>query len=690
MKSIISRYKTNIAGAAAAMVIAAAAPAATSAQNFSKVYDALPDMTLDQAYSALIEFQKANPYFANTYIQLGSVCEKKMIMYDPLRETKSIDFWARNAELFYGNLKVYYTEGDVRSEFYENLHIPFSGKKITDADMWRYVEEHKQMCKNHRDTTTLIYTAIESSRLNYNQSIAIFKSICDAYLDMNEMLLRYDDGLVKKLQDLTAHMAECEKQFAEYKRLTKLYPIANYKQIYEKIPIETFRLDGLTNSDFFENRFTMWDYSSWVNNFKKTFDEHIAPLRAEVEKINKAYGDARTEFTRGGIVTTASTKPYDEYFLFRLGHYDVGSLVEVLFDYLESTREMIAMAGDSLGRDTGMDLTLESRKMRRLSRLAQQKDVAAAKRKALAAYVTEARVCRFNDFFKKQYGGLSGLKSFIADEEQYCEGIVDAMSEATASYISRAIRQQAMTTDVYSSALNAAAPAVPLWVTLEPQNVTTKYVTTKIATDGNSQIAAVAGVQKANASSWFVAGISPEKATQWLLKLTGVNQVNGISHTSEGVLVSAIRKLKPVIIKVDATGKEVGQINVDVEITDIMDRDGVSGNIVWTSGNDSKAPKMSMATDEATEATWTTELSGLAMACQVSVVGNGFVVLGITPSGELAALEVTQEGALGRLSVISSGIESVISTIRVSSDEIAALAKTTSGKHKYLSFTVGE
>lgn len=689
MKNII-KAKGRAWGATAMATLCAMAAQTATAQNFSKVYDAMPDMTLDQTYSALINYQKANPYLSCVYVQLGSVSEKKMVMYDPLRETESIIFWGKNAELFYGNLNVYYTDGDVRSEFYENLHIPFSGKRITDDDLWRYVEQHKQKCKNIADSTSLIYAAIESSRSHYNQSIETFKGICDDYLDRNEMLLRYDSKLAARLGELKKHSEECEKQFAEYKRLTKLFPVANYTQLYEKVPIETYRLDGLTNSDFFSNRFNMWDYSAWVADFERTFNSQIVPLRNDVATINKAYMAARSEFEAGGIVAEATKKPYDEYFLFRLGHFDVGSAVDALFDYLEATREMIVMAGDSLGRNLSYAPGLESRKMRRLSRLTLQAKAAAQKRQTLADNVTEGKLARFADLFTGQYGGMTGMKDFMERDAQYCQSIIDQMSEATAAYMSQAAQSQSSETDAYSTPNGQAAPSVPLWVAIDPKSVTARFVSTHIARNTRGQIAAAAGYAKGNAQSWFVAGISAEGSTQWMLRPKGVNSVNKLVATTDGVLVAAIRRLKPAIIFVDGQGNEVASLASETEIVDFMDRDGVSGSIFWTSGNDQGLPTLSMAAEGATDKSWTTALSGMAKAAQVSVTAGGFAVTGITPNGELAVLDVAADGTVGEKTIVAEGIADILATQRVSSVEMGALVTTTDGKHKYLSYGIGQ
>ena len=685
--SILNIERTK--GILLSMLTAIATSTLCISQNYTKVYDALPDMTLDQAYSALINFQKANPYLANTYLQIGNVCEKKMIIYDPLRETNSVEYWAKNAILFYGNLKVYYTENDVRSEFYENIKIPYSGKRVTDEDLWKYVNERKQHCQNHCDSTLLIYAAIEGARLNYNKSIETYESICDEYYDMNEMLLRHDDKLAQKLNILKGYINKCEELFAEYKRLTKLYPIANYKQLYEKVPIETFRLDGLTNSDFFNNRVTICDYSAWIDNLEKTLNSHIIPLRKEVDKINGAYTSIRNEFSKGGIVTLASDKPYDEYFLFRLGHFDVGSIIESLFDYLDETRNLISMAGDSIGRDAGTDAKLERRKMRQLNRLSNSLKTAAEKREIVRTNATESKVARFQQFFDKEYGGLSGLKQFLDNDEAYCQSIIDEMSEATASYIDRAERQLGADKDTYSKAKDQSAPSLPLWVTLDPQSLTSKYVTTHISRNANGDISAVAGHQKGNARSWFAAGISEDMTTNWLIRLKDVNSVNSIKATQDGVLISAIRQLRPVIIYIDAQGKESNVINLDTELVDGMYRDDMTGSIVWFYNNsDEMMPCICIATEGSHSANLISKLKCMASVISISNVNDGYVITGLTSDGALATASMGKDGGTEAFQIICEGIESIKATQRVSANEMAVLARTSDGRHKYIPFKI--
>lgn len=667
-----------------ALVLAAVALSGESvqAQRYSDIYYALPDMTLDQAYCALMEFQKANPYHANTYLQLGSICEKKMILLDPLRDNKSVVYWGQSVALFYGNLKVFYKEGEARGEFYQNLKIPFSGRRIEDADFWAFVEQHKAMAKNHVDTTSMIFAAIEKSKHFYDRSIETYKSICDDYVNMNDLLLRNDEALNKRMADLVKYSDLCVKEFAEYKRLINLYPVMNYKQFYEKLPIETFRLDGLTNSDFYQNRFNIWDFGAWVEEYRAAIRDFIEPLRKEIKAIDDKYRAGRSEFQSGAAQSAVLSAPYDDMFLFRLGRYDNASIVRELFGYLESTRKMLVLAGDSIGRNIPWSSALEARKMRqiyRISKLAAESD---AKRKALLKGITADNVGRFANFFATSYGGHAGLVKFAKEDGEFCESVLATVCDATAQYLADLDQSRKAAVDVYSVAQGAAAPSVPLWAVQDVAAITSKHSTTHISYGKDGTPAHVAGCMKANAKSWFVAGIKDGK-TDWLLNLKGVNGVSGVRSFDGGCLVNALRQLKPTLILVNEVGKEVKSVDTGTEFLDIMECDPISGRIYWASGNEQRAPALA-STDSLGVKAWDVKLAGLSSVASVNIVSDGFLSVGLSADGQLASVLVSASGEVKPIVNASAGVSRVISVSRISANEIGCLVEGTDGKRRFV------
>jgi len=389
-----------------------------NAQKYDDIYDELPNLSLDQAYSKFLAFQKMNPYFANTYIQLGMICEHKMNLSDPLRDISSAQFWSDNAHLFFGNFNVFYKEGDLRSNdvYYENLNIPFSGKKLTEADLKRFVDAHEKTCRDFRDSTMMIYNAISKSKMHYNRCLKTYASICDKFSNYNEMLLGYNKELDASLTSMSVDIDSSVVAFTEYQRLIKAFPLLGYRQRYDMKDILTFRLDGLTNSDFYENRFFMWDYKKWVDAYRDEVNSAILPLRKEIESINAKYADGKKEVESGAVLNAALEQPYDEYFVYRLGRYDNSSLVRELFAYLEARRVFYVHVGDSLTLNVDTVPSLMNRKMRHLYNTAVSAVDAKEKLKQVDSYVTGERVARFADFFGKKYNGEAGLHALQTSE----------------------------------------------------------------------------------------------------------------------------------------------------------------------------------------------------------------------------------------------------------------------------------
>lgn len=407
-----------------AMLCVAFACLSAKAQKYDDIYDELPNLSLDQAYSKLLNFQKKNPYFANTYVQLGMVCEHKMAHTDPLRDIESAQFWSDNAHLFFGNFIVFYKDGDLRSNdvYYENLNIPFAGKKLTEADLKAFVAAHEKKCRSFRDSTLLIYNAIAKSKSHYNHCIATFKSLCDKYASYNDLLLAYDKNIESEMKSLSTDIDSCVIAFDEYKRLIKSYPILNYRQVYDVKDIETFRLDGLTNSDFYDNRFFIWDYQKWVKEYREAIENAIKPLRKQVDEINAMYAEGKKEVEKGRALNVALQQPYDELFVFKLGKYDNNSLVRELFAYLETRRQFYVMACDSITFNNDTTSALLNRKMRHIYNTAVGAKQAKASLNGVEPFITSERVARFADFFKKNYGGSAGVKSFVQEEPKQIDG----------------------------------------------------------------------------------------------------------------------------------------------------------------------------------------------------------------------------------------------------------------------------
>ncbi len=391
-----------------------------SADRYADLIADMPNMTFDQAFFELMEYQKTNPSQANTYLQLAIVSEHKMVLSDPLRDFEQAQYWADNANLFFGNFRGFYPSNDAKSheDLYLNFNIQHEGKHITDDELMAFVDQHATLCKNFKDSTALAFKALEASKGSYNKCIATFRMLCDNYQTLNEMLLRYDDEMAETLKNFSADFDQAINAFAEYKKITKTHHILNYRQLYDLKPIETFRLDGLTNSDFLANHFTMWDFRKWIDDFNHLYQTDITNIRTQILKIDQSYKDG--------------TGSCDELFFFQLGKYDNNSLVRDLFRYLDSRRELIEMATENTEADTLF--TLSDQKMRRIYNVWGKLQETKEKLDYLDKSITPEKVELYRDFFKKSYGGEKGLRSFAHDESEHLLTVFQSVLDNFSQY----------------------------------------------------------------------------------------------------------------------------------------------------------------------------------------------------------------------------------------------------------------
>lgn len=647
---------------------------AAAQKSYDDIYASMPNLSHDQAYSELLDFQKRNPFFANVYLQLGIVSEKIMVLTDPLRDFETAQLWANNANLFIGNFGVYYKDGDVRSndEYYANLGIQYSGKRIEEADLKRFVEKHKALCKNYKDTTALAFHAIEKSKHYYNQCVTSFGALCDRYENLNEALLQYDANLQKELEQLGRDIDACVAAFDEYKAIIKAYPILNYRQIYEFRTIETFRLDGLTNSDFYENRFTMWDYRKWIDQYFNTIKNDILPLREKIEAINRKFVQGKAEYEGNKPVKINAEPAYNDLFIFQLGRYDNSSLVRELFTYLDNRRELMAMAHDSISLPIDSSATLINRKMRNIYRICSTLGDTELALENLSAAVTPERIARFSDFFNNNYAGENGLKSYSTNEKQFINSILYEVLRNFGHYMN--IVEEQRTIEEYSTKSTKYA-AVPLWVVSpdQQQDIKGQYITEKIVYDNYGRPQYVAGMKKGTTPIAFVAKIENDKSTGWITEIKKTSAVNCLTANGQGCIIAVTQNNLPYSVSLDANGKAGAPVDINEGSVAFINYNDITKN-TFAAFNEGGGGVSLCLTDSLGAKMWDIRLSQLTEACAMAEVSDGLLVIGKNNNSAVVML-VASNGTIVRTETLgtAANIEAVY---RASAQEICVFSTT--------------
>jgi hypothetical protein len=411
--------------------------------KYETIFIEKDNITKEQAFSRFFHFQAQNPQFANTYIQLANISENILLELDPFREIELVDYWANNSVLFYGLFAVYFNSGELRRnrEYYANIPVGAAGR-TNENDFIEYVNSRKTYVQSYKDSVKLIFYALEKSKDHYNNCVRIFNNINEEFDNFNEVLLRTDAGFIDKLKELEFEFNSCIEAFEEYKKLLKAYPLKGHKktyevqigqfkstvesivgaynQVYKLKPIYTFRLDGITNSDFLKDTFEIWDYGKWVNDYREIFNSDISSLRKEVDQIQKSFDENQRFLARVDFVEPEmALRSYDELFLFRLGKYDNNSLIRELFDYLNVRQDFMLMQKYALNVSTDSTTEVMSRKLRYYYRLALQLNHSKSSLDNFCTEVSTDKVNRFFDFFKTYYNGEQGLIVFCNEQKGF-------------------------------------------------------------------------------------------------------------------------------------------------------------------------------------------------------------------------------------------------------------------------------
>lgn len=469
-----------------------------------------PELTPKQRFFRFFQHQRADNEFANAYIHLADACEKIYTDLDPLRDYQRVVHWINNAFTYYSVFPVYLDNRDARrnTEYYEFFEIEPAGKKLRNGDLLRYTKYRKQTTETFLDSLKLIYGAFEKSKDHYNKAVELFNEINHTYENLNKALLRTDSQLLEKLNQLEQEFEASKKSFAEYKKMIHKYPLKDYDQTYTLRPIETYRLDGLTNSDFLNNEFHLWNYSQWIKKFRQLYNNDIVPLRKEVAALQEMFEENHETLAKLDTVNSdASFEKADRLFMYRLGKYDHNSLIRDMFRYYNERQNLEVMSLSPINQIIDSVPSKMNRKFRYYYQLAMQKQKADARLSTFRNHISEDKKLLFQDFFETYYPGEDRLYTLADEEAEMTGNILNEGLSHLQTYLAN--HKSYLESLEYAQGGYGEVPLTPYG-----NKESSEYITQAYSLQ-DSIPEFVSGILKSK-DGVFVARISPDRKVKWL------------------------------------------------------------------------------------------------------------------------------------------------------------------------------
>jgi len=396
--------------------------------KYKHVYKIIEDKSKEEAYSLLLIYQKQDPHFANTYFQLGMIAKYWSKDYDALTDIRDVFFFIYNTGLYFGlaNLKIDEKEIRRNDDFYRNCEKFREVNKIKFEDVKSYVNEQIILNDEYKRNVGIVTNFYNSSITHYNSCISTFKEINRNNMKLKDILMTADDEFQKKLNKLENSFDSTIFYLQNYQTAIKNYPIKDHNQKYILLPIITYRLHGLTSSDFLQEEIHLWDYGTWVKDLKSTLNIDIYKLRKDINEANNNLDKYTNNIIQSKHKDEVKQYKVNEKLINRIGKYDYKSILAPLFKYKEAKQNFLAITKKPINdiSDTTNTFSLVQR-ARYYNDLIKHKDFADSLNTEFGNIINSHDVNKYKQFFSENFNGETGLKKYSKNESVVLKSELD-------------------------------------------------------------------------------------------------------------------------------------------------------------------------------------------------------------------------------------------------------------------------
>lgn len=318
-----------------------------SSAVFADEYDDLMLSVSDkQPYEAsflLKQYQEKNPSFGNVYYQMGKIFNEMIPSVHPLYDFSEISLYMYNARLYFGNCLYYATADEMKkyARYYSDLET--NGKPLTSELLSSLLKGRIAKLKENEQNLKNLYATFYKMVDRYNRCTELFSQFNKQYIKIKNAHLLLSDKDRQLLVDLEQNADTLKTFIGDFQKALKLYPIENYNPMFSFQPIDFYRLDGLTSSDFLQNDIRLWDYSSWVKNFLSENRKQIEPWRKEMNKEQKRLASlSKKWFAETKKVDLEEPIFADRILLNKINKFDYESFMLNYFDFIEQSINVFA------------------------------------------------------------------------------------------------------------------------------------------------------------------------------------------------------------------------------------------------------------------------------------------------------------------------------------------------------------
>ncbi len=410
--------------------------------KYKDLMEMLPKQSDITKHNMLKAYQQQDPYHANTYYQLANVAYRLAQTIDPLKQYEEYNYFARHTEIYLGLCRNYLDSRNMRQQrdYYKDIELPEDARKVEEEHVRAYIKQQLKEVKSMRNDIDNIYKYFNASINNYTKSNSLFRKINGSFSKIKNIYLKADNQLISDINKVEKYYDSTVYYLNAFQKALKKRPIQNYNQQYQVLPIITYRLEGLTTADFFNNTFNIWNYRAWTDSLLTTIQNPVVKLREDIrvqqKLINEEFNKLKYAQKKGKKINPFRV---DEKLTNRIGKYDFNSMVVNLFNYEEDRINYWAYG--KLGYNStarAKSYPLQQRCINYYNLYTRFKSTQ-KKYNIFINNITDENIEKYEDFIKEEFGNsknfINTLKTENKEDKRFFKGALINLKKFTENTI---------------------------------------------------------------------------------------------------------------------------------------------------------------------------------------------------------------------------------------------------------------
>lgn len=277
------------------LLVVLSATALMAQPSYKYLLAHMPEFSDGEALYRIKEYQTYYPKQAHPYYLMANIHYRTFAKEHPLLNYLELSSAIYNMILYYGNCSHFIHDESIKKEWY--LETAVDGK-VSEETIVAFTQKRLNEAKDLRTKVDELHTSYLQLVQDYDSCLMEMSVLSQHYGGEKEAQLLIDDSDMALLNRMIRRARQLPKEIERYKKALDAYPIQGYQPQFIFRPINHFRMEGMTTSDFLQNEVLLWDFVTWGEAFLATHEHKTLPylqsLEQEYMRQSKAW-DAAAE-----------------------------------------------------------------------------------------------------------------------------------------------------------------------------------------------------------------------------------------------------------------------------------------------------------------------------------------------------------------------------------------------------------